>query len=307
MKVINFAIFTFLLGFIVIFSACSKTNSSSGGSTANNPPATNNPPTTPEPPQKLIRSITTTYSTGDKYYDSLVYDVGKRVITKMSQYSNSIPNYPVISETYRFSYNGTDTVPNRYDYDYTNTSIVNNGTPTVFSASYLVYYDAQNRFSMDSSINAVSSPYFRRIRTLSYTNNMVIRKSIFAVDTASNWLDSAFLDNNRNVVKRIGGHLGKNDQYFPRTLINVEYGSSPLPYGSRMASKATGLINAAFAGSNLQIKSNITSYNSNGTVTTSGATFQYTYDTNGLLIKIAGTPIAGSASYASSVTEYAYY
>lgn len=284
--------------------ACSKT-SDSPGNTGANPPGNNNPPTTTQdPPKKLIKLTNGVWSTGDISNDSLVYDASNRVIllAKVSKGTGSNPS--IFLDNYTFYYNGTDSLPFKYDYKTSYTSGSSTLPPSEYTSTYGLAYDAQGRLVVDSTITT-SSPFsnYKRKRSYSYGSDYAVKTVVFPNDTASNSLDSFFFDGNRCAVRRVSGHLDRSGRFTMSLSSSTQFGTVSAGYSLLKISPVNDIAFGFFSGSKLETTG--TTYNYYATSTsTYGASYQYTFDATGLLQKIVGSYTGGGIS---SFTEQLVY
>lgn len=294
------------LTFWVFCQACSKTNSNTGTTTTTNPPTSNNPPpAAPEPPKKLIKLFNTTWNNGSINIDSLVYDSSKRVVFLGKLVQSAGSNASFITEAYSFYYNGTDSLPSKYDYTQKSGFVSNPGGASTTTATYGFAYDGQGRIAVDSTITTSASlTSFNRRRAYSYIGTTTIKQIVFPNDTASNSLDSIFLDSDRNTIRRVSGHLTKSGQFILTTNSTSSYGTLATPYGLLILQRVNNVVYGYFYGNKLETSR--FAYNFDGTNTyTYGSSFSYTTDSIGLLQKM---DVTNTGSFPSSYSQqFVYY
>ena len=291
--------FLAILGLIVIlclftFISCSKTGDTNG-------------PVSPPPvvPNKLVKLITTTFSDGDMNIDSFVYDKNNRVIFFNYQYIGVPPTGISWINAYTFNYTGNDTFPSSYSSLNTNPALT--GTPpSYYSFSFNLGFDAQKRLAIDSTVSFSPNSIlnFARTRIINYSNNRVVIKTVFPNNIASNRVDSAFYDNNGNVIKHIAGFLDQSN-YFTIDM------SDTTTFGNLLNTlnlNSIGVINHVLLGfaqsKNLESRSNSTYYNPGNNIYSFVRNYKYVVDSTGLLKKIIVTELNNPASGFTQVVTY---
>ncbi len=267
-----------------------------GISSCNKPDVTTPPIENPPISSKLIKAVVGSISDNTKNIDSFFYDTQKRIIRFQYAILGSAEN---VWNVYDFTYTANNLLPNSYNFTYIKSDV--SGVYSYLTINELKF-NAQNKVIEDSTISSnfpISSPMIYKY--YKYSDKLVTTTTKYP-NNSSYSLDSFFLDNDGNTIKKLSGTVDANNKFTLEGKIVYTFGNTISPYYNNTSGLAPSIIYGFPNFKHLQISGVSTNYSVNGSPTIYNSTYKNITDASGLVTKIIS-----NIDVFSSVSEFTYY